>query len=215
MQSTRKQGLRGTVRRTKADSDATAASLLIEATRQFAERGYAAVSIEDIAVGAGVTRGAVAHHFGTKRHLFERVLARTQEAVGDQVADAADLIEDPWLAFEAGCRAFLEQCLAPSVRRIVMIDGPAVLGWDTWRGHDAATSGRHLADALDGLVDQGIVDIESVPATTALLSGAMNEAALWVASQPEESALTEAWSDLRRLLVAMRTSPRDHGPDQT
>ncbi|MGB5937758.1 MAG: TetR family transcriptional regulator [Ornithinimicrobium sp.] len=195
------------MRRTKAESDATAAALLDEATLQFAERGYAAVSIEDVASGAGVTRGAVAHHFGTKRRLFEQVLARTQQSVGDHVATAADAIADPWTAFEVGCRIFLEHSLAAPVRRIMLIDAPAVLGWGTWREQDAATSGRHLAEALGELIDAGLVDVASVPATTALLSGAMNEAALWAASQTHETALDEAWHDLRRLLSAIRATP--------
>lgn len=195
------------MRRTKAESDATATALLDESTAQFAERGYAAVSIEDIASGAGVTRGAVAHHFGTKRRLFEQVLARAQEAVGDHVATAAEAIADPWTAFEVGCRTFLEQSLATPVRRIMLIDAPAVLGWDTWREQDAATSGRHLAEALEELIDAGLVDVASVPATTALLSGAMNEAALWAASRSNETALEEAWNELRRLLSAIRTRP--------
>lgn len=193
------------MRRTKAASDATAAALLEEATVQFAERGYAAVSIEEVASGAGVTRGAVAHHFGTKRRLFEQVLARTQGLVGDRVAAAASEVADPWTAFEAGCRTFLEESLATPVRRIVLIDAPAVLGWDTWREQDAATSGRHLAAALDELVDAGLVDVTSVPATTALLSGAMNEAALWAAARDSDTALDEAWLELRRLLGALRS----------
>lgn len=195
------------MRRTKAASDATAATLLDEATLQFAERGYAAVTIEDVAAGAGVTRGAVAHHFGTKRHLFEHVLARTQQAVGDAVAEAADSIADPWTAFEMGCWTFLAQSLADPVRQIVLIDAPAVLGWETWRHHDAATSGHHLAEALKELVDIGLVDVASVPAATALLSGAMNEAALWAASQADETAFDEAWNELRRLLDAIRVRP--------
>lgn len=192
------------MRRTKADSDATADALLEQATLQFAERGYAAVSIEDVASGAGVTRGAVAHHFGTKRHLFEQVLSRTQEEVGEHVVAAADAVDDPWTAFEVGCRTFLEQSLAAPVRRIVLIDAPAVLGWDTWRTHDAAASRRHLAEALEALVEAGLVDVASVSATTALLSGAMNEAALWTASQTGETALEQAWQELRRLLSALR-----------
>jgi len=192
------------MRRTKAESDATATALLQVATLQFAERGYAAVSIEDVASGAGVTRGAVAHHFGTKRRLFEQVLSRTQEGVGEHVAGAANAIADPWTAFEVGCRTFLEQSLAAPVRRIMLIDAPAVLGWATWREQDAATSGRHLTEALEELIDAGLVDVASASATTALLSGAMNEAALWAASQTDEAAFEEAWNELRRLLSALR-----------
>lgn len=194
------------MRRTKAESYATAAALLDQAALQFAERGYAAVSLEDVASAVGVTRGAVAHHFGTKRRLFEQVLARTQRAVGDQVAASADAIADPWDAFEVGCRTFLEQSLAASVRRIVLIDAPAVIGWDTWREQDAATSGRHLLEALAELVELGLVEVASVPATAALLSGAMNEAALWAESRDDQAALEEAWGELRRLLSAIQAT---------
>lgn len=195
------------MRRTKAESDATAAALLDEAARQFAESGYAAASVEGIASAVGVTRGAVAHHFGTKRHLFEQVVARTQHSVGERVAAAADAVADPWSGFEVGCRTFLEQSLAAPVRRILLIDAPAVLGWGTWREQDAATSGRQLTEALEGLVTAGLVNVTSVPATAALLSGAMNEAALWAASRDQAAALDEAWEELRRLLGAVRASP--------
>jgi len=88
-----------------------------------------------------------------------------------------------------------------------LIDAPAVLGWDTWRRQDAATSARHLEEALTELVEAGVVEVASVPATTALLSGAMNEAALWAASRANQGALEEAWTDLRRLLSAIRATP--------
>lgn len=195
------------MRRTKAESDATAQALLDEATRQFAELGYAAVSLEGVATAVGVTRGAIAHHFGTKGQLFTQVVGRIHEAVGERVAAAADAVADPWEAFEVGCWTFLEQSHAPSVRRILLIDAPAVLGWATWRERDAMTSGRHLGEALTGLVEAGLIDVASVPAMTALLSGAMNEVALWAASGADDGALEQAWHELRRLLAALRAAP--------
>jgi AcrR family transcriptional regulator len=98
-------------RRTKAQSDATAAEVRKAARDLFATHGYAAVGLERVAVAAGVTRGAVYHHFGSKEGLFAAVLAEVHAMVGSSVAEAADQVwaasGDPWGSFEAGCRAFL------------------------------------------------------------------------------------------------------------
>lgn len=198
-------------RRTRADSEATAESLLETATRLFADRGYAAVRLEDVASAAGVTRGAVYHHFGTKQGLFEAVLGRVQAAVGEAVAAAADdavAVAGPWAGFEAGCRTFLTASLADDARRIMLVDAPAVLGWAVWRAQDADASSRHLHEALTSLQADDLVDVASVPAAAALLSGAMNEAALWIADEDSPAALDDAWVMLSRLLVALRPAPR-------
>ena len=144
------------------------------------------------------------------------MLAETHAHVGRSVADAADRARaasgDPWEGFEAGVRAFLEVSSSEDVRRIMLLDGPAVVGWKTWRDYDAATSGHHLDDALAELADQGLLVVPSIPATGALLSGAMNEAVLWVASRPttdHRRALEAAWSTLRVLLCGLRNpTPR-------
>lgn len=200
-------------RRTKAESDATAADVRRAARGLFARDGYAAVKLEDVAAAAGVTRGAVYHHFGNKLGLFAAVLADVHAEVGRSVAQAADeawaSTADAWESFEVGCRTFLASSSSAEVRRILLIDGPAVVGWTAWRDRDAAASGRHLDDALNELSQAGLLSVPSVPAAGALLSGAMNEAALWVASQPGDDtaqALDAAWTTLRLLLVALRTT---------
>jgi AcrR family transcriptional regulator len=203
-------------RRTKAQSDATAAEVRKAARDLFATHGYAAVGLERVAVAAGVTRGAVYHHFGSKEGLFAAVLAEVHAMVGSSVAEAADQVwaasGDPWGSFEAGCRAFLEVSSSPEVRRIMLLDGPAVVGWEAWREYDKAASGHHLDDALSELAGLGLLGAPSVPAAGALLSGAMNEAALWVASHPDSEsrqALEEAWSTLRVLLAGLRRTAGD------
>lgn len=200
-------------RRTKAESDATAAAVQKAARVLFATHGYAAVGLEQVAEAAGVTRGAVYHHFGSKRGLFAAVLVEVHAEVGAFIVDAADQARaesgDPWESFEAGCRAFLEASLSADIRRIMLLDGPAIVGWTAWRDYDAAASGHHLVDALDDLARTGLLAAPSVPAASALLSGAMNEAVLWIASRPtgaKRQALDEAWSTLRALLSALRTS---------
>lgn len=106
---------------------------------------------------------------------------------------------------EVGCRAFLAASSAPSTRRIMLVDAPAVLDWQVWRGSDAAASGRLLEDHLTRLRHERELVAESVPAVAALLSGAMNEAALWIAGRPDTAAaVDEAWPPLRRMLGALR-----------
>ena len=188
-------------RRSRAESEATAAAILAAARGLYAERGYAAVAVEEVAAACGVTRGAVYHHYGSRAGLFAAVHAAVTADVGEQIERATDGLADPWQSLEAGCRAFLAAVVADDARQVVLVDGPAVLGWARWREDDAASSGRLLDEVLGELVDAGRVRAADVPATSALLSGAMNEAALWVAASPDrDRALDRAWSALRRLL---------------
>jgi hypothetical protein len=86
----------------------------------------------------------------------------------------------------------------------MLVDGPAVLGWTEWRALDEATSVHHLAEALTGLVTAGVITEQPVAPLTHLLSGAMNEAALWLASSSDPKDLADTWSALSRLLESLR-----------
>jgi AcrR family transcriptional regulator len=191
-------------RRSRAESEATAAEVSATARALFAERGYAAVGLEEVASSAGVTRGAVYHHYGSKQALFRVVLATVQAEIGEAVAVAADARPDPWEAFTSGCRAFLTAALDERRRRIVLVDAPAVLGWDAWRALDEEHAARHLRDAVADLLARGLLRTPSVGATTALLSGAMNEAALWAATEADGPGQAEA--ALEALLAGLRVS---------
>ncbi|MGY2075355.1 MULTISPECIES: TetR family transcriptional regulator [unclassified Blastococcus] len=192
-------------RRSREESEATAARVLEAATELFARDGYARVALEAVAAAAGVTRGAVYHHYAGKAELFRAVVSGVQLRVADAVAAAAEAETDPWRGLEAGCRAFLAASSAPGMRRIVLVDAPAVLGWQEWRTADAAGSGRLLAEALTQLHDAGRLGDRPVGATAALLSGAMNEAALWIAAEPDTAAaIEEAWAPLCDMLRALR-----------
>ncbi|MFE1361610.1 TetR/AcrR family transcriptional regulator [Streptomyces harbinensis] len=171
----------------------------------FAGSGYAAVGLSAIVRAAGVTKGALYHHFSGKEELFRVVLEEVQQEVGARVAATAGRHPDPWDQLVAGCREFLAASTAPEIQRIMLVDGPAVLGWSEWRAMDAAASARHLRDALTTLVDAGVLPAQPVAPLVHLLSGAMNEAALWLASPaagPGDLADTQAALD--RLLLAMR-----------
>ncbi|MFJ8542746.1 TetR/AcrR family transcriptional regulator [Streptomyces sp. NPDC093586] len=184
----------------------TRRTLLRESRRLFATQGYAAVGLAEIVRAAGVTKGALYHHFDGKTALFRAVLEQIQQEVGQAVAAAADTEDDPWDQLLAGCRTFLAAGADPDIQRIMLLDGPAVLGWNEWRALDEAASARHLADALTALIDRGIFAPQPVEPLTRLLSGAMNEAALWLASSTDPSDLTNAQDALTRILEGLRTT---------
>ncbi|WP_342800842.1 TetR/AcrR family transcriptional regulator [Nocardia sp. No.11] len=184
----------------------TRRALVAQSRRLFAAKGYAAVGLSEIVAASGVTKGALYHHFDSKAELFRAVLTQVQQEVGEQVAAAADAEPDPWTQLTSGCAAFLRACADPLVQRIMLIDGPAVLGWHEWRALDEANSARHLHEALESLVGAGILVPQPIAPLTRLLSGAMNEAALWLATTPDTDALPDTIIALDRLLAGLRTA---------
>ncbi len=180
---------------------------MTSASRRFAAAGYAATSLPEIVSDADVTKGALYHHFGSKTELFEAVLSEAQETVAAQVVSAAESAgPDAWDQLLAGCRAFLEASTDARVQRIMLIDGPAVLGWARWRRYDDANSAQHLGEAIAELTEQGVLTGD-VAATTRLLSGAMNEAALWSAEAPAQDRvrnLDAAMATLTAMLEGLR-----------
>jgi AcrR family transcriptional regulator len=190
---------------TRAEQRAHTRRVLLRTARElFASRGYGAVGLAEIVGAAGVTKGALYHHFDSKAAVFRAVLAQVQQEVAEQVAVAADAHDDAWTQLTAGCQAFLAASTDPRIQRIMLVDGPAVLGWNEWRAQDEATSVRHLADALTALVEQGIIADQPVAPLTHLLSGAMNEAALWLTTSADPDALHQVWEALSRMLNALR-----------
>jgi len=184
----------------------TRRALVAQSRRLFAAKGYAAVGLSEIVAASGVTKGALYHHFDSKAELFRAVLTQVQQEVGEQVAAAADAEPNPWTQLTSGCAAFLRACADPLVQRIMLIDGPAVLGWHEWRALDEANSARHLHEALESLVGAGILVPQPIAPLTRLLSGAMNEAALWLATTPDTDALPDTITALDRLLAGLRTA---------
>ena len=172
-----------TTRRTQAErTSATRRALLDAAREQFAERGYAGTGREQVAAAAGVTRGALHHHFGTKEGLFRAVVEELEADLADQVATAAMAGTDPVDELRRGCLAFLDACLQPAVRRIVLLEAPAVLGWDAWREIDARYGLALVRSGLAGALGQVGLDAAAVDPLAHLLLGALDEAALLVAT---------------------------------
>ncbi|QOC93392.1 TetR/AcrR family transcriptional regulator [Micromonospora craniellae] len=181
----------------------TAQQVLDSAIDLFAAKGFADVSLDDVARSAGVTRGAVYHHYRNKPGLFRAAVAQLQAQVAERVVGAADRAgDDPGEQLRAGSHAFLDAITATHAVRILLVDGPAVLGWEHWRLLDAENSAAHLSEALRAAgVPDGLLG-----ALTAQLSGAMNEAALWIARHDDASTAREqAHAALARLLTAALT----------
>jgi len=184
-------------------SRATRAKLLAAARELFAARGYAGVGTEEIVRAAGVTRGALYHQFRDKEDLFaavfEEVEAQTTQRVAEEAlrADAAD----PLAALRAGARTFLAVCTAPDVERIVLLDAPAVLGWERWREIGLRHGLGLVAGTLQAGIDAGAIAAQPVTPLAHLLIGALDEGALYVARAADRTtARAEVEAVVDRLL---------------
>src|SRR5580704_4287458 len=117
-------------------TEATRGRLVATARRLFAEQGFAAASTEEILEAAEVSRGAMYHHFTSKTELFQAAFEAVEDDLTEQVLGAALTETDPARQLARGFDAFLDQCRRAEVQRIVMVEGPTVLGWDTWHALD-------------------------------------------------------------------------------
>jgi AcrR family transcriptional regulator len=170
----------------KAEQKKVTMQKLMEVAREhFSEHGYTAAPLEEMVKQAGLTRGALYHHFGSKEGLFLAVLESVQQEIAKRIERDADASSDPWEQLLLGCRAFVTAAVEPQNRRILLLDGPSVLGWDVWRRTDEQNSMLLLREQLQLLERQGYLKSVSVDALTHLLSGAMNEAVLWIAETPD------------------------------
>lgn len=194
-------------RRTQAERSGATREALIEAGRAlFAERGYAAVGTEEIVRAAGVSRGALYHHFDGKRDLFEAVYERVEVELAEKIAAGA--LESgaaaPLDAMRAGAEMFLQACTKPEAQRIVLLDGPSVLGWDRWR-EIAAEHGLGLIEAtLQAAIEAGAISEQPVRPLAHVLMGALDEAAMLVArAEDPEQMRAEVARTLDSLLAGL------------
>jgi len=192
-------------------SAGTRAALLGAARPLFAARGYADVGTPEIVAAAGVTRGALYHQFDGKLALFEAVFEQVEQEVTDRiaavlVAGGADV--GPARALRAGADAWLDACLEPEVQRIVLIEAPAVLGWERWRDL-SLRYGLGLVEAgLAGAIAAGELEEQPVEPLAHVLVGALDEAALYVARAPDPArAQAEVGAVLDRLFAGLFRPP--------
>lgn len=183
----------------------TVARILAVAREMFAKQGYAATAMEEVVAQAGVTRGALYHHFTGKKGLFLAVFEQAQRQISKKIVEAAHDAPTPWDQLRDGSKAFLGAVMNPNLQRIVLIDGPAVLGWQEWRRLDEQHGLRDLRQGLEELQRLGMLKPLPVEALAHLLSGAMNDAALWIVHQDDPfEALRQTLENLDALLEGLR-----------
>jgi AcrR family transcriptional regulator len=187
-------------------SEATRKALVDVGRKLFAKRGYADVGTEEIVRRAGVTRGALYHHFSGKEDLFRAVAEQVEEEMTRKSAEAALAHEDPWDQQRAGWEAFLDACLDPAVQRIILLDAPSVLGPKAWR-EIASKYGLALVQfGITSLIEAGLIEKQPVDPLAHLLIGALSEAAVVIAqAEDTEAARAEMGAALERLMVGLRT----------
>ena len=180
--------------RTKHDlrSEATRQRLVAAARELFGARGYAGVGTEEIVRAAGVTRGALYHQFRDKADLFAAVAEQVEAEITNRIAaGAAEAAADPLDALRAGARLFLDACAEPEVERIILLDAPAVLGWEAWRDL-ASRYGLGLVQlALQAAMDAGAIVRQPVVPLAHVLIGALDECALYIARAEDPAAARE------------------------
>lgn len=169
-------------------ADSTRAALIGAARKLFAERGYAAVPADEIVAAAGLTRGALYHHYAGKHDLFLAVFDELEAELA--VEAAASVVDDPDLqtSMIRSLSRFLDLCERPEVIRIALTDAPAVLGWQTWREMEARHGLGLIVQMLQAAADEGQLPPASVPVLAQLVLGAMIEAALVIAHATDRDA---------------------------
>jgi AcrR family transcriptional regulator len=163
------------------DRDATRDDLLRQARQMFSTAGYAATSTEELVAAVGLTRGALYHHFGNKQGLFEAVLEQVQLELAAEVNRRGRAARGgPLDSLRAGFHAYLDVSLREDVRRILLIDGPAVMGWDAWHELDLRHAYGTTRLVLGRAIDAGELRAAPLDELTHVLLGAVTQAALEV-----------------------------------
>lgn len=167
------------VRRTRSEMEETRATLLVTARQFFGQHGYAATSMDDLTAKAGLTRGALYHHFGDKRGLLAAVVEQIDAEMDVRLQAISDSSEDAWEGFRKRCHAYLEMALEPEIQRIILRDARAVLGGAS------PESQRHCIQSMQRLIDQliqqNVVVQADAQALASLIYGSLAEAAFWIA----------------------------------
>jgi AcrR family transcriptional regulator len=184
--------------------DATRTALVRAGRELFGEQGYGETSIDEVALRAGVTKGALYHHFQGKEDLFRAVFEQVQREVSDQ-AVAEFLGPDSWEALLRGCALWVDAHLDPAVRRIVLQDGRAVLGWTEVRAIENRFGAVALRGALRKAMHAGDIERQPLRPLALLLIGALGEGCLYIAEAEDPVA---ARSEVRQLITLMLSAFR-------
>ena len=181
-------------------SRSTRAALVGTGRRLFAERGYAQVPAEEIVAAAGVTRGALYHHFADKQDLFRAVYEELEGELTAEIRAAIAAAPDLPTGMALGLGRFLDVCQRAEVARIALTDAPAVLGWDAWREIEARHGLGVITELLRAAAGEGLVVPGAIPVLAQLVLSAVIEAALLIGHAADRDA---ARPDAEQALLAL------------
>ena len=171
-----------------AQGRATREQLVEVATRLFAERGYEDTSIEAVLGAAGVSRGALYHHFAGKEALFEAVVSAVSDQVTTELAEVIRDCADPVDAMRTAALAWISLAADPVIQRVVLVDAPSVLGWDRWRAMDDGRTLGAMRAMLQAISDSGRLPAELVGPFSHMILAALDEIVMVIARAPDSTA---------------------------
>lgn len=177
------------------------AKLIASARRAFAEKGYSAASMDDITADAGLTRGALYHSFGDKRGLFAAVVDQIDNEIAMRAKEIGVQAEGLWQRLISEGIAYIRMALDREVQRIVLLDGPAVLG-DPSRWPSQNSCLEETKHTVEQLIAQDILKPMDPEAAARLLSGAAMNAALWIAAGEDPESITPKAVDMFQILAS-------------
>ena len=190
-----------------ANAAATRALIIGKARKVFAKKGFADAGLAEIVTAAGVTTGAVYHHFGDKKGLFLAVAETVEGDILKAVMLAAVTKSGSWEQLLAAVDATLEICAEPDVQRIIFIDAPTVIGPAAWREIELKYAFGGMLQAFQRLIDEGVIRSGSADVLASILLGALIEAARAVArAGDKQAAMIDARATVARLFASLRTA---------
>ncbi|HYH71834.1 MAG TPA: TetR/AcrR family transcriptional regulator [Nocardioides sp.] len=195
-------------------SEATRSALVDVAERLFSELGYSATSLDAIVAGADVTKGALYHHFSGKQAIFEAAFERVESRAAAGIATAMDGHQDPWKRAQAGLGAFLGAVQEPAYRRIVVSDGPSVLGHERYREQEERSTYKVVDEIVRSVLTTGdrVTDDDMLDTFTRIFFGAMSAAGGSVAVDDDPAAAAaRAESAIGFIMAGLQRQLQDGG----
>ena len=187
------------VRRSKADMEQTRQALLSSARKSFTDHGYAATAMDELCTAAGLTRGALYHHFGDKQGLLKAVVAEMDVEMDQRLQQSFATANNTWAGLQQRCQLYLEMAQEAEIKRIILQDARAVLGQRS--GTESQQCLTSLQSILQELMQAGTIHHTDSEALALLIHGSLTEASFWIAdAQDSQQRLKHAVAAVQLLL---------------
>jgi len=177
-------------------------ALITSGRREFTAEGFSGASLDRIAEQAGLTKGAIYHHFGSKIGLFEAVFRDAEHEIVRRIESRAESASSLAEGIRSGCEAFLDVAVDDELRRITLEDGPRVLGWSAWRAIDAEFGLGSLKEGIAACERNGLISGYDPDVLAHMISGALNEAVFLIAEAEDRGRVREEVSHALGALLA-------------